>query len=205
MTLARQLPCVAARSVSKKGQPADATPLKPAGILLLRPEQFADSRGVFSEVYSRSKLLAQGIDVDFVQDNQSFSVSVGTVRGLHFQTQPFAQAKLVRVIRGCIWDVAVDIRKGSATFGQHVAVELSADNRLQLFIPVGFAHGFCTLEPRTEVIYKVSAPYAPRHDAGVLWNDPDLNIRWPIEAGQAVLSDKDIRLPRLYEMQTPFL
>lgn len=182
----------------------DVTPLYPPDLLLLRPEQFSDDRGAFSEVYSRSKLLAQGIDVDFVQDNQSLSVSVGTVRGLHFQKPPFAQTKLVRVIRGCILDVAVDIRKGSPTYGQHAAVELSADNSLQLFIPAGFAHGFCTLEPLTEVIYKVSAPYAPQHDAGVLWNDPELNILWPIDADGAVLSGKDAQLPRLGQIQTPF-
>ena len=178
--------------------------LKIPNIILISPRQFSDPRGTFSEVYNRAVLAVHGIDIDFVQDNQSLSHATGTVRGLHFQTPPFAQAKLVRVIRGRIFDVAVDMRISSATYGRHVAVELSAENRRQLLVPVGFAHGFCTLEPDTEVIYKVSAPYAPEHDAGVLWNDPDLGIPWPVEAGRAVLSEKDARLPRFSEMQSPF-
>ena len=182
----------------------DVLPIKPHGLFLLCPKELSDSRGTFSEVYSRSKLSAHGIHTEFVQDNQSLSLSAGTVRGLHFQTPPFAQAKLVRVIRGRILDVAVDIRGGSPTYGRHVAVELSADNQKQLFIPIGFAHGFCTLEPHTEVLYKVSMPYAPQHDAGLLWNDPAIGISWPIDAGRAVLSEKDARLPLLREFRTPF-
>lgn len=182
----------------------DVIPLASPDLLLLRPRQFSDPRGAFSEVYSRSRLLERGIDTDFIQDNESLSTSAGTVRGLHFQCPPFAQAKLVRVIRGRVLDVAVDLRQGSPMYGQHFAVELSADNRHQLYIPVGFAHGFCTLEPKTEVLYKVSEPYAPQHEAGVLWNDPDLAIPWPVDAERAVLSQRDARLPRFREIQTLF-
>lgn len=180
------------------------SPLKPHGLILLCPDLFSDPRGTFSEIYNRSELAAHGIRTDFIQDNHSLSVSAETVRGLHFQTPPFAQAKLVRVARGRILDVAVDIRRGSPTYGRHAAVELSGENRHQLFIPTGFAHGFCTLEPHTEVIYKVSAPYAPQNDAGLLWNDPDLGIFWPIDVRRAVLSEKDARLPRFHEIRTPF-
>lgn len=179
-------------------------PLEIPDVRLVRPKRFADARGFFSEVYNGPAFAARGIQITFVQDNHSLSAAVGTVRGLHFQTPPFAQDKLVRVTRGRILDVAVDIRTRSSTFGRHVAVELSAENWLQLLVPIGFAHGFCTLEPDTEVIYKVSAPYAPAHDAGCLWNDPDLAIDWPVRSADAVLSERDARLPRLRDMTSPF-
>jgi dTDP-4-dehydrorhamnose 3,5-epimerase len=173
-------------------------------ILLIEPKRFADARGFFSETYSRVAFAQAGLSMEFVQDNHSRSVKVGTVRGLHFQSPPFAQDKLVRVIRGRILDVAVDIRKGSPTFGRHVAADLSAENGAQLMVPVGFAHGFVTLETDTEVIYKVSNVYAPQSDAGILWNDPDLGITWPILATEAILSEKDIKLPRLKDVISPF-
>jgi dTDP-4-dehydrorhamnose 3,5-epimerase len=149
-------------------------------------------------------MKAAGIETEFVQDNQSLSVRAGTIRGLHFQAPPFAQAKLVRVVRGRILDVAVDVRRGSPTYGRHVAVELSEENWQQLFIPVGFAHGFCTLTDNTEVIYKVSAPYSAETDGGILWNDPDLGIAWPQLAAPPVLSDKDAKLPTLRSIESPF-
>lgn len=174
------------------------------GPRLIAPARHGDARGFFSETWSRAAFAAIGIDCDFVQDNHSLSRVKGTVRGLHFQTPPFAQAKLVRVSRGAIFDVAVDIRKGSPTFGQHVAVELSAENWHQLFVPPGFAHGFCTLQPDTEVLYKVSAPYAPDHDKGILWNDKALAIDWPVGVDEAVVSDKDRAQPRLSELAPVF-
>jgi dTDP-4-dehydrorhamnose 3,5-epimerase len=164
-------------------------------VKLLRPRRHIDTRGFFSETYSRRDLLAAGIDESFVQDNHSLSVAEGVVRGLHFQIPPHAQAKLVRVARGAILDVAVDLRCGSPSFGQHVAVRLSAADWAQLYIPVGFAHGFCTLEPRTEILYKTSDYYAPSHERGISWDDPDLAIDWPIAPAEAVLSAKDARLP----------
>ena len=173
-------------------------------VKLIRPRRFGDARGFFSEVYSKPALAAAGIDIEFVQDNHSRSAKVGTIRGLHFQTHPAAQDKLVRVTHGRILDVAVDLRRGSPTFGQHVAAELSAENWTQILVPVGFAHGFCTLEPDTEVLYKVSSPYAPAHDGGVLWNDPDLGIAWPVATADATLSDKDLKLPRLRDLPPLF-
>ena len=167
------------------------------------PSRFADERGYFSEVFNRSLCEAAGIAFQPVQENQSLSRSVGTVRGLHFQTEPFAQAKLVRVLRGRIFDVAVDIRQGSASYGQWVATELSAAGGEQLFIPTGFAHGFCTLEPDTEIAYLVDAHYSPECDGVILWNDPVLGIDWPSVAG-AVLSAKDRAAPRLAEIAPPF-
>ena len=166
-------------------------------VLLLTPRQFADSRGVFIETWNAERYAALGIPGPFVQDNQSLSVLRGTVRGLHLQVAPNAQGKLVRCVRGAIWDVAVDVRPGSPTFGQHVAAELSASNWRQLWIPGGFLHGFCTLEPDTEVAYKVTAPYDRDAERGVVWNDPALALPWPIGAADAVLSDKDLELPRL--------
>lgn len=171
---------------------------------LVKAKRLSDSRGFFSEVYQKAAFADAGLHSEFVQDNHSRSDRAGTIRGLHFQTPPYAQDKLVRVTRGRILDVAIDIRRGSPTFGRHVAVELSADNWLQLFIPAGFAHGLCTLEPDTEVLYKVSAAYAPRHDAGILWNDPDLRIDWPVDARDALVSDKDSRLPRLKDARVLF-
>ncbi len=174
------------------------------GPLLITPERFGDSRGFFSETYSLPALAKAGIDLVFVQDNHSLSAEAGTLRGLHFQAPPHAQDKLLRVTRGSVLDVAVDIRKGSPTYGRHVAVTLSAENWSQLLIPVGFAHGFCTLEPNSEVLYKVTSPYAPESDGGILWNDPDLQIAWPAFAGSQ-LSAKDLKHPRLKDFSSPFV
>lgn len=174
------------------------------GVKLITPKKFEDSRGFFSETFNRENFFKGGIAVEFVQDNQSRSASVGTIRGLHFQSPPFAQDKLIRVLKGRILDVAVDIRRSSPTFGQHVAVELSAENFKQLFVPIGFAHGFCTLAPDTEILYKVSNYYSAQHDHGLAWNDPDLGIAWPVTAESIVLSEKDARLPRLTDLATPF-
>ncbi|HRK17662.1 MAG TPA: dTDP-4-dehydrorhamnose 3,5-epimerase [Hyphomicrobiaceae bacterium] len=173
-------------------------------VKLITPKRFADHRGFFSETYNARAFRAAGIACAFVQDNHSLSRPVGTIRGLHFQTPPAAQAKLVRVARGRILDVAVDVRRASATFGRHVSAELSAENGSALFIPAGFAHGFCTLEPDTEVLYKVDAYYAPENDAGILWSDPALGIPWPVTPERAVLSDKDVRLPRLADATITF-
>lgn len=175
------------------------TPLAIPDVLLIEPRRFGDDRGFFSEVWKRSTLVAQGFDVTFVQDNHSLSREVGVVRGLHFQRPPAAQGKLVRVTRGRILDVAVDIREGSPTYGQHVAMELSAENWAQLWIPCGFAHGFMTLEPDIEVIYKVDVEYDAATDGGIAWDDPALGIEWPALPGGAILSGKDSRAPRLAE------
>jgi dTDP-4-dehydrorhamnose 3,5-epimerase len=162
--------------------------------------KFADSRGFFSETYNRFEWQQAGIATEFVQDNHAYSVQAHTVRGLHFQIEPFPQAKLVRVIHGAIFDVAVDLRRGSPTFGQHVSEVISAEAWNCLFVPEGFAHGFCTLQPHTEVLYKVSNHYSPQHDKGLLWNDPDLGISWPAAAGQAILSERDRQHPRLKDL-----
>lgn len=173
-------------------------------VKLLRPRRFEDARGFFSETFNRRTLEAQGVRMDAVQDNHSRSVPKGTVRGLHFQSPPFAQAKLIRVTRGAVFDVAVDIRRGSPTFGRHVALVLSEAEWNQLYVPRGFAHGFCTLEPETEVIYKVDAYYAPEHDFGLAWDDPALGVDWPVTAEDAVLSDKDRRHPLLADLPEYF-
>ncbi|MFO1187813.1 MAG: dTDP-4-dehydrorhamnose 3,5-epimerase [Alphaproteobacteria bacterium] len=173
------------------------------GLLLLTPKRFGDARGFFSETFNAQSFRNIGIDCVFVQDNHSLSAEPGTVRGLHFQRPPHAQAKLIRVSRGAIFDVAVDIRRGSPTYGKWSGVELSAENWSQLFVPPGFAHGFCTLTPNTEVLYKVDALYAPESDAGILWRDPELAINWPSFAGKQV-SAKDADLPRLADITSPF-
>ncbi len=173
-------------------------------VLLLEPRRFGDARGFFSEVWSRQAFAAVGIDADFVQDNHSLSRDAGVVRGLHFQRPPMAQGKLVRVVRGAILDVAVDLRHGSPTHGRHVSAVLSAANGLQMWVPRGFAHGFCTLSPETEVIYKVDAPYDRASDAGISWDDPALGIEWPVAADAAILSDKDREAPRLADIHPPF-
>ncbi|WP_270935695.1 dTDP-4-dehydrorhamnose 3,5-epimerase [Falsiroseomonas oryzae] len=175
-----------------------------AGPLLISARRFGDARGVFAETYSRRDFAALGIPDEFVQDNQSVSVSIGTIRGLHFQTPPRGQGKLVRVLRGRILDVAVDLRRASPSFGRHVAAELSAENGLMLWVPVGFAHGFVTREPDTEVAYKVTDTYAPQNDAGIAWDDPALGIDWGVTAAEAILSDKDSRLPRLADLGPVF-
>ena len=174
------------------------------GVIRIEPKRFGDERGFFSEVYNKRAFADAGVALDFVQDNHSLSLKAGTVRGLHYQRPPYAQAKLVRVVRGSIADVAVDIRKGSPTYGCHITETLSAENWAQLFVPAGFAHGFCTLEPDTEVLYKVSAPYDPGSDAGIVWNDPTLAIDWPVEVADAILSAKDAALPRLADDPPPF-
>ncbi len=175
------------------------------GVTLIEPRRFADERGWFTEVYSERAFAERGITVRFVQDNHSLSVSVGTVRGLHFQTPPHGQAKLVRCIRGRVFDVAVDVRRGSPTLGRWVGAELSADNGRQLYVPIGFAHGFMTLEPNTEITYKVSDVYSPAEDGGVRWDDPAIGIEWPTLPGVTpTLSPKDERLPSLGEFDSPF-
>ena len=172
-------------------------PLAIPEILVVTPPRFADARGHFSETYNATRFAATGIPAEFIQDNQSRSAARGTVRGLHCQIAPNVQGKLVRVLKGAIWDVAVDIRRGSATYGQHVAHVLSAENGAQLWVPGGFLHGFCTLEPDTDVLYKVTAPYDRAAERGVLWNDPALELPWPVAAADALLSDKDRILPLL--------
>jgi dTDP-4-dehydrorhamnose 3,5-epimerase len=169
-------------------------------VKLIVPKKFADDRGFFVETFNQRLLATHGIELTVVQDNHSLSRQVGTVRGLHFQVAPFAQDKLVRVTRGAIYDVAVDIRAGSPTYGKHVGVTLSAENGVQILVPVGFAHGFCTLEPDTEVMYKVTASYSPEHDRGIYWADPALGIDWPVAADTAMLSDKDKRNPVLADL-----
>lgn len=165
------------------------------GVWIIEPQVHVDNRGFFMESYNEAFIRGLGIPSTFVQDNHSLSKEAGTIRGLHFQSAPRAQTKLVRAASGAIYDVAVDIRPRSATFGRWVGVILSADNRRQLLIPQGFAHGFCTLAPNTEVLYKVDDYYSREHDGGIAWNDPDLGIPWPF--AQPVLSEKDGRHPRL--------
>jgi dTDP-4-dehydrorhamnose 3,5-epimerase len=173
-------------------------------ILILKPGRFHDQRGFFSETYNKNALAGIGITTEFVQDNHSLSEQQGTIRGLHFQSPPYAQDKLVYVIRGAILDVAVDIRHGSPTFGRHVAATISATAGNQIFMPAGFAHGFCTLEPKTEVFYKVSSFYSPAHDLGLRWNDPELGIDWPVATNTAILSDKDRNWPLFSELPEVF-
>ena len=171
------------------------------GVLLLEPKRFGDARGFFSECWNRQTLAGHGIEIDFVQDNHSMSAAVGTLRGLHFQAPPSAQAKLVRCGRGCLFDVAVDIRKGSPTYGQWVGYELSYDNGLQLLIPEGFAHGFVTREPDTEIIYKCSDFYDAEADGGIAWDS--CNVDWGL-SGAPVLSGKDAAAPALADFDSPF-
>lgn len=173
-------------------------------VRLLRPKRFGDDRGWFMETCNPAMLARAGITDVFVQDNQSFSRPAGTIRGIHFQCPPHAQAKLVRCLRGRIMDYAVDLRRGSPTYGRHVAVELTADNDLQLYIPVGFGHAFVTLEPDVEIAYKVSDVYAPACDGGIVWNDPTIAVAWPLPSSGAVLSPKDVILPRLADFDSPF-
>jgi dTDP-4-dehydrorhamnose 3,5-epimerase len=182
----------------------NVTPLSIPDVKILEPERFDDERGFLSETYNRRALAERGIELDFVQDNHSLSRWKGTIRGLHYQSPPFAQDKLVRVIRGSILDVAVDLRRGSPTYGKHVAAVISAIAWNQILIPVGFAHGFCTLETDTEIIYKVTNYYSSEHDRGVLWEDLDLGIEWPVSKLTPVVSPKDRSLPRLCEIVSPF-
>lgn len=172
-------------------------------IKLISPKRFVDPRGYFSEVFKDGWFREHVADVDFVQENESLSLAVGTIRGLHFQLEPYAQGKLVRCIRGALLDVVVDIRKGSPYFGQWVAVEISAENGHQVWLPTGFAHGFMTLEPETVIHYKVTADYSAAHDRGVKWNDPAIGIKWPVVA-EPILSEKDKQQPLLSELPVCF-
>jgi dTDP-4-dehydrorhamnose 3,5-epimerase len=173
-------------------------------VVLLKPKRFADTRGYFSEIYNRRLLNELGRGLNFVQDNLSCSRERGTVRGLHFQIRPFEQTKMVSVLKGSILDVVVDIRVGSPTFGRHVSAELSSEDGLQLLVPPGFAHGFCTLLPDTLVHYKVDGYYDSEHDMGLRWNDPALAIAWPIAETEAQLSDRDQIQPLLAELPPYF-
>jgi dTDP-4-dehydrorhamnose 3,5-epimerase len=168
---------------------------KLSGVKVLEPKVFGDHRGYFMESYNKNIFEELGLNFDFIQDNQSLSAPVGTLRGLHFQLNPKAQTKVVRCVTGAIYDVAVDIRSGSPTYGQWVGVILSEHNKRQLLVPKGFAHGFCTLVPDTTVAYKVDEYYSPEHDGGILWNDPELGIDWPTT--NPILSDKDTKHPTL--------
>ena len=174
------------------------------GVKIITPRWFRDNRGAFSETYNHTTWAGLGVTDVFVQDNHSISRDVGTVRGLHFQSPPFAQAKVVRVVAGAIWDVAVDIRRGSPTYGQWVGVELSAENGRQLLVPTGFLHGFATRAPNTEVVYKCSAVYAPECEGAVRFDDPDLAIDWGIASEKAVLSDKDAAAESFAALDSPF-
>ncbi|MDF1769360.1 dTDP-4-dehydrorhamnose 3,5-epimerase [Maricaulis sp.] len=174
------------------------------GVLAITPRRFGDDRGFFSETYNRKAFAEAGVDVEFIQDNHSMSAEVGTVRGLHFQAPPFAQAKLVRVVRGRIYDVAVDSRVGSPSFGKHAGLELTASGGEQLFVPAGFLHGFITLEPNTEVVYKVDNHYSRDHDGAVRFDDPDLEIDWGPHAANTVLSDKDATAQSWRAFSSPF-
>jgi dTDP-4-dehydrorhamnose 3,5-epimerase len=184
--------------------PIDTVSLAIPEIKLITTQKIGDHRGQFTEVYSQRGFSEIGLDDVFVQDNHSWSSRKGTLRGLHYQAPPFAQGKLVRVVRGRIFDVAVDIRGSSPHFGKWVGAELSAENRRQIWIPTGFAHGFCTLEDDTEVIYKVNAYYSQAHDRGLMWNDPAIGIDWPVAEAEAILSDKDRTHPRLADLAPPF-
>lgn len=175
-----------------------------ADVKLIVPKIFRDDRGFFSETWNAGLFAQHGIVANFIQDNHAMSRDKGVLRGLHFQVGHAAQDKLVRVARGSVLDVAVDIRRSSPTFGRHVAVVLSATNWMQLWVPKGFAHGYCTLEPDTEVIYKVTAPYAPEYDRGIAFDDPALGISWPVTRDQAILSDKDKRQPCLKDIGSAF-
>lgn len=187
-----------------RGPAMDIQKLDIPGLLLITPRRFGDERGFFSESWNRKALAGHGVDVDFVQDNHSLSKTVGTVRGLHFQAPPHAQAKLVRCGRGRLFDVAVDARKGSPTFGKWFGVELSFDNGQQLLIPEGFLHGFMTLEPDTEIIYKCSDYYAPECDGGVRFDDPEIGIDWPLKNIDFTVSAKDRDAPSFADFNNPF-
>jgi dTDP-4-dehydrorhamnose 3,5-epimerase len=173
-------------------------------LILIPTRRFVDERGWFAETYHAARFAALGVDVVFRQDNHARSEAAGALRGLHFQRPPHAQAKLVRCVRGRIWDVAVDVRKGSPTYGAWAAAELSADNGLQLFVPAGYAHGYLTLEPATEVEYKVSDVYAPDCEGGIAWDDPTLALPWPLDGAQPQLSPKDGALPAFADFDSPF-
>jgi len=173
------------------------------GEILIKPTRFGDHRGFFSETYSQKKYADFGIDLDFVQDNHSLSADIGTLRGLHFQRPPKAQAKLVRCGRGAIFDVVVDIRKDSPSFGCWQGYELTANNGWQLFVPIGFAHGFVTLKKNSEIVYKCSDYYDPETEGSVSWEDPDIGINWKLK-GDPIISTKDREAPLLRDLESPF-
>jgi dTDP-4-dehydrorhamnose 3,5-epimerase len=174
------------------------------GVYEIIPQKFGDDRGFFSETFSQAKFQEHGLPLIWVQDNHSHSAPVGVLRGLHYQAPPVAQDKLVRVVRGAILDVAVDIRHGSPHFGKWVALEVSAKRWNQILVPKGFAHGFITLEPDTEVAYKVTAPYSPAHDRGIRWDDPSIGVKWPLHGRDPVLSGKDKIAPLLKDAAAEF-
>jgi dTDP-4-dehydrorhamnose 3,5-epimerase len=182
----------------------DIRPTALPDVLLITPKRHGDARGWVAETFRRSVLAPFIGDTDFVQDNQSHSMAAGTLRGLHFQRPPAAQAKLVRVVAGSVFDVAVDLRRSSATFGQHVGVVLTAENDAQLFVPAGFAHGFVTLEPATTVVYKVSAEYDPATEGGLAWDDPDLAIDWAAHKAPVVIGERDRSWPTFADFASPF-
>jgi len=170
---------------------------------ILEPKVFEDHRGFFMETYNTQLLEKQGLTFNFIQDNHALSKESGVLRGLHYQLEPYAQTKLVRVTSGAVYDVIVDLRHGSPTYGQWQGFTLSSDNKRQLLVPKGFAHGYCTLEENTEFLYKVDNYYSPQHDRGIAWNDPDLNINWPTP--NPILSDKDTKHPHLQDLETQFI
>ena len=172
--------------------------------ILIKPVRYEDDRGFFAETYSKRHYKDLGIDVEFVQDNHSISLKAGTLRGLHFQSPENAQAKLVRCGNGAIFDIAVDIRKGSPKFGHWVGHELSAENGYQFFVPIGFAHGFLTLKPNSEIVYKCTDYYAPNSEGSIRWNDPSINIEWPLSE-DIILNKKDAIAPLLKDLETPFI
>jgi len=178
--------------------------MKINGCILIKPTCHKDHRGFFAETYSRKKYLEYGIDIEFVQDNHSISKEVGTLRGLHFQSPPHAQAKLVRCGRGALFDVTVDIRRGSPTYGKWEGYELTAENGYQLYVPIGFAHGFMTLKQESEIVYKCSNYYAPESEKSISWKDPDINICWP-KLDKPILSKKDAGAPILEDFESPFI
>ncbi|KIL38727.1 dTDP-4-dehydrorhamnose 3,5-epimerase [Gordoniibacillus kamchatkensis] len=171
-------------------------------VYIIEPQAFGDHRGFFMESYNKKKFEQIGLNFDLIQDNHSLSVEAGTIRGLHYQLNPKAQTKIVRALTGAIYDVVVDIRKSSPTFGQWIGVILSDDNKRQIVVPKGFAHGICTLVPNTQILYKVDEYYSPENDRGILWNDPDLGIDWPTTS--PILSDKDMKQPRFKEAEINF-
>jgi dTDP-4-dehydrorhamnose 3,5-epimerase len=178
--------------------------LRIADIKLITPSRFSDARGSFAETWNQERFAEAGIPGPFIQDNHAVSTEAGVLRGLHCQIGPNAQGKLVRCVRGAIYDVAVDVRHGSPTFGQYAAAEISAENWRQIWVPAGFLHGYCTLTRDVEVIYKVTGAYDRAAERGVIWNDPDIGIEWPVSAGRVILSDKDKVLPRLRDLPVLF-
>jgi dTDP-4-dehydrorhamnose 3,5-epimerase len=178
--------------------------LEISDVKLITPPRFRDARGFFSETWKQSAFAEVGIPGPFIQDNHAVSAGIGVLRGLHCQIGPNAQGKLVRCLKGAIYDVAVDIRHGSPTFGRYVGAEISAENWRQIWVPVGFLHAYCTLTEETEVIYKVTGAYDKAAERGVIWNDCDIGIRWPVAAGEVILSDKDKVLPRLRDLPVLF-